>query len=112
MADTFTWRPDKSAPGTFDQSVRAAKFGNGYTQRAADGINNETQSWNLTFTGNKSRIAEIVKFLRKQEGYKAFIWSAPFDGPLYFICSSFNPTDLGGSAWALTATFEQTYQVT
>lgn len=112
MADTFTWRPDKSAPGTFDQRVRTAQFGNGYTQRAADGINNETQSWNLTFTGKKARIAEILTFLRAQQGYKAFIWSTPFDGPRHFTCSSFTPTHLGGSAWALTATFEQTYQVT
>jgi phage-related protein len=112
MADTFTWRPDKSAPGTFQDRVRSAQFGNGYKQRAADGINNETQSWNLTFTGEKARIAAILAFLRAQKGYKAFIWATPFDGPLYFTCDTFAPTDLGGKAWSLTATFEQTYQVT
>lgn len=112
MAETFTWRPDKSVPGTFTQRVRSASFGNGYTQRAADGINNETQSWDLTFTGTKARIAEILAFIRAQKGYKAFIWVTPFDGPLYFTCDSFKPTPMGGSAWSLTATFEQTYQVT
>ncbi|MBD1554716.1 phage tail protein [Pseudomonas typographi] len=111
MADTFTWRPDKAAPGTFTQRIRSAQFGNGYTQRAADGINNETQSWDLTFTGEKARIAEIMTFIRTQQGYKAFIWSTPFDGPLYFTCSSFKPTDQGGGVWQMTATFEQTYQV-
>jgi len=112
MADTFTWKPDKSAPGTFTQRTRSAQFGNGYMQEAADGINNETQSWDLTFTGTKVRIGSILAFLRKQQGYKAFIWKPPFDGPLYFKCKVFKPTHVGGSAWMLTATFEQTYQVT
>ena len=112
MVDTFTWRPDKAAPGTFTQRARSAQFGNGYTQRAGDGINNETQSWDLTFTGKKARIAQILAFLRAQKGYKAFIWSTPFDGNLYFTCSSYKPTDQGGGAWVLTATFEQTFQVT
>lgn len=112
MAERFTWRPNRSAPGTFQNAVRSAKFGNGYTQTAGDGINNETQSWDLTFTGRKAKIAAILNFLRAQKGYKPFIWKTPFDGDLYFLCNTYQPTDQGGDMWSLTATFEQTHQVT
>ncbi|MDO7911332.1 phage tail protein [Pseudomonas sp. 22-AL-CL-001] len=112
MAERFTWKPNRSAPGTFQNAVRSANFGNGYRQVAGDGINNETQSWNLTFTGKKARIAAILAFLRAQRGYKPFIWKTPFDGDLYFTCNAYSPTDQGGDLWMLTATFEQTHQVT
>lgn len=112
MADTFTWRPDKSAPATMGQRTRSAQFGSGYTQEAGDGLNTETQSWALTFTGDKSRIIQIRNFLRDQGGYKAFIWSTPLDGPLYFKCKTYTPTPLGGTAWTLAATFELAPQVT
>jgi phage-related protein len=111
MVDTFTWRPDKAAPAAMEQRTRSAQFGSGYMQEAGDGLNTETQSWALTFTGNKVRIKEILTFLRAQQGYKAFIWSTPLDGPLYFKCRSYTPTPLGGTAWTLSATFEQTFQV-
>lgn len=112
MAETFTWRPDKSAPATITQRTRSAQFGSGYMQEAGDGLNTETQSWALTFTGDKTRIQQILSFLRAQGGYKAFVWSTPLDGNLYFKCRSYTPAPLGGTAWTLTATFEQTFQVT
>lgn len=112
MVDTFTWRPDKAAPAAMTQRTRSAQFGSGYKQEAGDGLNTETQSWALTFTGNKARIKAILTFLRTQGGYKAFIWSTPLDGPLYFKCKAYNPSPAGGTAWTLSATFEQTFQVT
>lgn len=112
MADTFTWTPDKAAPGKFTQRTRSAQFGSGYMQEAGDGLNTETQSWDLTFTGDKKRIMAILAFLRSQGGYKAFTWSTPLDGPLFFKCRAYSPSPLGGIAWTLAATFEQTFQVT
>jgi phage-related protein len=109
--DTFTFRPDKAAPAEFTQRTRSAQYGNGYMQEAGDGLNTESQSWFLTFTGDKARIISIRDFLRSQKGYKAFIWSTPLDGPLYFKCRAYNPAPMGGAAWSLTATFEQTFQV-
>jgi phage-related protein len=111
MTDTFTWAPNKSVSGKLAQRTRSARFGSGYEQGAGDGLNTESQSWDLTFTGQQARIMEIRDFLRAQQGYKSFIWSPPLDGPLYFKCKAYSPTSLGGDAWTLSATFEQTFQV-
>lgn len=110
MAEIFKFRPDKSVPVTFTQRTRSATFG-GYKQTAGDGLNTETQSWSQTFSGSKERIIEILAFLRAHQGYKSFIWATPLDGPLYFTCGTYGATPQGGNAWALTATFEQTFQV-
>lgn len=111
MVDTFTWLPDKAVSGKLTQRTRSAQFGAGYEQSAGDGLNTETQSWDLTFTGPKARIIAIRNFLRAQQGYKSFLWSSPLDGLLYFKCAAYNPSALGGDAWSLTATFDQSFQV-
>ncbi|WP_443697895.1 phage tail protein [Pseudomonas sp.] len=112
MTDTFTWLPDKAVPGKLTQRARSAQFGSGYEQSAGDGLNTETQSWDLTFTGQKARIIEIRNFLRSKQGYKSFLWSSPLDGLLSFKCTAYNPSALGGNVWSLTATFNQSFQVT
>jgi phage-related protein len=112
MAEIFTWRPDMSVPATFTQRTRTAQFGSGYAQEAGDGLNTETQNWEMTFTGTKARMTEILSFLRKHQGYKAFIWETPFDGQCFFKCRSYGLTPLGAELWKLAGTFEQTFQVT
>lgn len=112
MADTFTWLPDKAVAGKLTQRNRSAQFGSGYEQSAGDGLNTETQSWDLTFTGQKARIMEIRNFLKAQQGYKSFLWASPLDGLLNFKCTSYNPSAVGGGVWTLSATFDQSFQVT
>lgn len=110
MPEIFTWRPDSRAAPDFQQRTRSAKFGDGYAQEAADGLNTETQDWPLTFTGSKARIVEILNFLRARQGYQSFYWNTPFGEQLLFKCKSYKPAHVGGTAWQLTATFEQSFQ--
>ncbi|MGX4728075.1 phage tail protein [Pseudomonas corrugata] len=109
VMETFTWVPDKEPSGTVSFRVKSAKFGDGYEQVAEDGINNKTQSWPLTFTGPKARIAEIKAFLDNQKGATAFSWTEPFGEVLLMRCKEYQPTHVGGNVYRLSATFEQAF---
>jgi len=109
MADRFTWCATKQSSGEVNGVVRRARFGDGYAQSAADGINPILRRWSVEFVGKKDRIQEIVNFLDSHVGV-SFIWDAPFFGDGYFYCDTYNPSPNGFRLYTLTATFEQIYQ--
>lgn len=107
MADIFTWCPYIEPTGTGTFRVRSAQFGNGYRQVAGDGINNEVQSWPLTFRGRESYVLEILGFLRARKGFIPFAWTPPLGVASLFTCASWSVTPHGAGMYTLTATFEQ-----
>lgn len=107
--ETFKWKIEKGAEGDVAQRVRTQQFGDGYGQSVSDGINNEQQSWPISHTGSAARIKEIIDFLRRHKGAKAFLWTPPLGQLGLYKCNGFKPIHRGGSAYSLTATFEQTF---
>jgi phage-related protein len=107
--ETFTWTPDKEPTGTVTFRTKSSKFGDGYEQRTQDGINNKSESWPLTFTGQRARIIEIRDFLDRQAGATPFYWTAPLAEQALYRCSSYQPRSLGGGVYTLSATFEQAF---
>ena len=107
--ETFTWTPDKEPTGTTSFRIKSAKFGDGYEQTAEDGINNKSESWPLTFTGQKTKIAQIKAFLNRHKGAKAFNWTEPFGENLLIKCKEYQSSNKGGSVYTLAATFEQAF---
>ncbi|MEL4885721.1 phage tail protein [Pectobacterium betavasculorum] len=110
--ETFTWRTQtqNQPQGTYTHRVREAEFGDGYKQVSGDGLNPETQSWPLTFTGRELDMLPILSFMRKHT-IKAFIWSPPYGAPgLYRVAKdSVSAMPVGGNAMTVMATFEQAY---
>lgn len=107
--ETFTWKPNNDPAATIAFRTKSARFGDGYEQRAQDGINNRSQSWPLTFTGQKARIKEIMAFLDRHAGATPFFWSDPLGEQMLYRCSEYQPKAMGGDAYTLTATFEQAF---
>lgn len=113
--ETFTFCPRVNPEGAFTQRTRSIQFGDGYTQRAGDGINGESQSWPLTFVGDDAHIQPIIAFLRRHKGYMSFRWVNPLaDLGLYCCPDGFNVTALGKNSrgdqvFQLTATFVTAY---
>lgn len=107
--ERFTWQTEKGATGDIKQRVRTKGFGDGYSQSVSDGINNEQQSWPVTHTGSSERIKEIITFLRRHKGTKAFLWTPPLGELGLYRCTGFQPSHKGGSVYTLTATFEQIF---
>lgn len=107
--ERFTWQTEKGATGDIKQRTRTKQFGDGYGQTVSDGINNEQQSWPVSYTGSAARIKDIIAFLRRHKGAKAFLWMPPMGELGLYKCAGFQPSHKGGSAYTLTATFEQTF---
>lgn len=72
----FDWGETRKASLEEAPRVVAARFGDGYEQRSADGINNRAQVWDLNFDQVDEAIADdIVTFLRARNGVEAFDWT-------------------------------------
>lgn len=108
MTDTFIWKPTSSGAATASAVVRKAVFGDGYTQRAPDGINSRSRSYQLTFTGSQERIDQIINFLDSHVG-RSFFWTGPRGTALY-ACDTHSEPLPNGLTHTVTATFEQSFQ--
>lgn len=112
MAD-WVW---VESPGTSLEEtprVRTAKFGDGYEQRALDGLNAVEQRWPLQFNDVDNAIAdEMIAFLRTHSGVTAFdyvpLWATV---AIRVICRSWRRSQ--GSQYgvsSISATFEQVFE--
>lgn len=109
--ETFSWRTQGQPEGSYGQRVRTVQFGDGYKQVAADGINPETQSWPLAFTGTETEMKPILTFMRGHT-LKSFIWIPPYgEEGLYRVTpDSIRATPVGGKVMTISATFEQSFR--
>ena len=70
--------PDKQLTKTSNPRVLTAKFGDGYEQRIADGINVLNEEYTLSFkTRLKADIDDIVAFLDTQKNVSKFTLTLP-----------------------------------
>lgn len=108
--ETFTWRTQGQPEGSFNQRVRVAKFGDGYEQVAADGINSEQQSWPLSFSGLEKEMVPLLSFMRRHV-IKSFVWSPPYgkQGLYRVVSDSIRATPVGGQVMTVSATFQQSF---
>lgn len=107
--ETFTWRPLAGAQGDVILRTLSARFGDGYQQDAADGINNKVQSWPLRFVGDADFIEAIQDFLDRHAGAKSFYWTPPLGVQGRYKVKQYSPAAQAGLVYALTATFEQAF---
>lgn len=108
----FTWIPDRGFRTENKPRVLSAKYGDGYEQRVADGINSLIRSWSLTF---KSRTIidsdAMVAFLEARGGVEAFDFTPPGTSTTYkVICSQWNVSYPATVGRDLTATFTQVFE--
>lgn len=106
---TFTWYP-QTASCTRQPRVRVARFGDGYEQRTADGINHAPKSWALTFQRVTAEADEILAFLVARGGSAAFDWTDPHGEAIKVVCRDWSESLVGGRrAKQISATFEQVF---
>ena len=114
MTDVFTWKVLATASGEGEFAVNEARFGDGYSQAVAQGINNEKQTWNVTFHGRKRTgvfgILDPLNFLRARKGSISFFWTPPLGVQGYYRCKRYSIRDEGGGHFTVSATFEQNWQ--
>ena len=105
----FTWPVTYSSDMTMKPRVLSAKFGDGYEQRALDGINNELEGWSIQVHSiNESAWASAIEaFLRAQAGVTAFQWTTKFGRTALFVCRDWKRVPVAPGMTTITAMFEE-----
>lgn len=107
---TFTAVPSFSPVSTRKPRILTAKFGDGYEQRGADGINANLQNWQLTFQHMPFAEAAAIEtfFTTNQSWIVPFDWTPPRGGTASkYLCRSWTRTMASPNTDTITATFEE-----
>ena len=110
MVDKFIWRTMGNPKCTDSTNVNEAKFGDGYTQLSSNGINNNSETWELTYIGEKEEIAKVRAFLNSHI-INSFKWTNPYgEEKLYRVVNkSIESEFVGGKVVSLSFQFVQSY---
>lgn len=109
MSD-FTYQPVFGAQVNKSPRVLSARFGDGYEQRLADGINTQPAKWNLTFTYDSSTIDTIESFFVTKAGLTAFTWTPHGGSEIKVICRDWSRSIDSPTTASIQTTFEQVYE--
>jgi len=92
-------------------AYKEAKFGDGYTVRAGDGINVRRESWSVTWEDRgDADLDTLVAFFDTLAGVTPFEWTAPRESTeKRWRCADFTRTPTGHQVGTLTAVFERYY---
>ena len=113
------WCPSIQSNAKLTPRVLRAVFGDGYTQQAADGINNMMLQWEVVWDNipstpdgtGRADAQSLDNFFRAQAGYKKFQWTmpSPYDqmGALYFVCAEWSYIFYEGTVRGRRAMFQQ-----
>lgn len=109
---TFSPPRNPDAPITEETlpRIRVAEFGDGYTQRSADGLNHLPRKLTLKWTRISWLDAEsIVSFLRDRGATESFDYKPPgFSSSIKFICPNWKREILDTGA-SIHATFVEVF---
>lgn len=107
---TFTEVPSFSCSSQRKPRVLAIRFGDGYEQRAADGLNPDLQVWQVTFSQVPTATADTIEgfFMTYESHVTPFVWTPPRAlTSSNFLCRSWTRTIATPTTDTITATFEE-----
>lgn len=85
----FIWTPSYNLTIAVEPKVKSIRFGDGYEQRFADGINNSLLNLDLTFEKRNTKEATaILHFLQARKGFESFYFTPPepYSTRKKFVC--------------------------
>ena len=106
---TFTAIPSTGVNLTSAFKVNTAQFGDGYSQRVADGINANARSWSVSFTNQATAIDAIQAFLDTEAGVTSFTWVPPVGYSGKWLCESYSRSIDDFDNETLSATFTEVF---
>ena len=109
---TFSIAPDYGVQMSVKPRVRQAAYGDGYTQRVADGINTQPEEWALTFSARTTSERDtILAFLEARNGVESFDWTSPAGTVGKFICPEWTYVPANTATHTITAKFTQVFDL-
>lgn len=108
---TFTWTPTNGVRQKTTPRVRRIKFGDGYEQRTADGINTKSETWDLAFVGLTDAEADAIDaFLTARNAVEAFDWVTPAGDAIKAVCDDWGRDFSQYDVNTISATFRRAYE--
>lgn len=107
---TFSVSPSFNPMSTRKPRALAVKFGDGYEQRSADGINTDLQSWQLTFANLSIADADTIEtfFVTNTTSITPFTWTPPnYATPSKYLCRTWTRNEINTTHATIAATFEE-----
>lgn len=105
--------PDWGYEQTNEPRILEVPFGDGYSQSAQDGINNNPETVPLTWTNtSKAEKSAIIDFLKARGGHESFLYTLPDDTvEKRYKCKQFTSMAVFFNVYNVSATFIQVYQL-
>lgn len=109
---TLPFEPKVAGDSSNSVTPRTLKidFGDGYNQRAADGINTNPEVWQLKWDLTGTNATTLIAFFKTHGGHTSFDWTPPRETTSQkFIVNEWNVVPYGEQGAVITATIEQVY---
>jgi phage-related protein len=109
-------RPDKMMRAQSTPQIISAKFGDGYEQRLAKGINNLEQTYGVSFANRtKEEIDDITAFFASKGAVSNFSFTIPDSNnsgetTIKVVCDSWSQAYTTGDYYGCSATFRRVYE--
>lgn len=104
--------PTTSSSKTTKAKVLKAEFGDGYGQRAGDGINSVREQWQVSWVGlTRTEANTVENFLRARKGFEAFLWTSPGGSQKKWVCEEWNRTLGSAVNDDVSATFVEVFDL-
>tara|TARA_B100001173_G_scaffold141993_1_gene123249 strand:+ start:496 stop:906 length:411 start_codon:yes stop_codon:yes gene_type:complete len=115
--------PDKTLNRQTQPKVRVARFGDGYQQRIADGLNTLRDTFTVNFVNRlKAEADDIEAFFRTKKAVTAFSFTYPDSNSgtndsegspvttIKVVCTQWSQSWSNSGSYSITATFERVYE--
>jgi phage-related protein len=112
--DTFpSYAPDWKPKTTSKARVLKSNFGDGYVQRAGDGLNPIDTSISLTWSNLSIGDADdIIEFLEEKAGVEAFYFTPRGSATaLKWVCEEWTRSEVDPSSDSISATFIRVFDL-
>lgn len=95
-----------------DAHILEAKLGDGYSQRAADGINAIRDEWGLEWVVNNTDADTLTDFFEARGGHESFDWTPSGESvSKKWTCKSWSKNPIGIDTWSISATLKQEFDL-
>jgi len=103
----------QASQNTTQYKVLEVKYGNGYSQRAGDGFNNNQASWSIDYgTISLADLTTILTAFDAAKGVDYFTWTAPGDSASKkWVVKQHTRKSVSGLFYTLQATLEQCFDL-
>lgn len=107
----FTFISDFGVTKKLAPKVTEISFGDGYSQRARNGLNTNPQTWDLSFSNRTDTEAEAIDaFLTARGGVESFDWTPYNESAGKYICKEWSKSLDGFNRNSIQATFIQVFE--